>query len=99
MTGKEFTKAVTVEANKVLKETGKSVTEGVVGEVIKAEVTVASNALKNNDTIQISGFGTFKVSKRDARTGRNPQTGEAIQIAAKRVPKFSAAKALKDILA
>jgi nucleoid DNA-binding protein len=56
------------------------------------------DALKKKDTVQISGFGTFKASKRAARQGRNPQTGETITIAAKVAPKFTAAKALKDAL-
>jgi DNA-binding protein HU-beta len=55
-------------------------------------------ALKNGDSVQVLGFGTFKVQKTKARQGRNPQTGEAIQIAAKNVPKFVAGSALKDAL-
>jgi nucleoid DNA-binding protein len=54
------------------------------------------NTLKKNGQVTIAGFGTFKVAKRKARTGRNPQTGAEITIAAKSVPKFSAGKALKD---
>ncbi|MGD8330829.1 MAG: HU family DNA-binding protein [Acidobacteriota bacterium] len=53
-------------------------------------------SLKKNGKVTLVGFGTFSVSHRKARTGRNPQTGATIQIAAKRVPKFSAGKALKD---
>ncbi len=53
-------------------------------------------ALKKNENVQVVGFGSFKVSKRDARKGRNPQTGEEIQIAARMVPKFVPGKALKD---
>ena len=53
-------------------------------------------ALKKKDTVTLVGFGTFKVDKRKARKGRNPQTGEVIKIKAKKVPKFSAGKALKD---
>ena len=53
-------------------------------------------ALKEGDSVQILGFGSFKVSKREARKGRNPQTGAEIQIAARNVPKFVAGKALKD---
>lgn len=53
-------------------------------------------ALKKNEAVQVVGFGSFKVSKRDARKGRNPQTGEEIQIAARMVPKFVPGKALKD---
>jgi DNA-binding protein HU-beta len=56
-------------------------------------------ALKNGDKVNISGFGTFSVSERKARTGRNPKTGEAIQIAASRAPKFKAGKILKESLA
>ena len=53
-------------------------------------------ALKKKDTVTLVGFGTFKVQKRKARKGRNPQTGEVIKIKAKRVPKFMPGKALKD---
>lgn len=55
-----------------------------------------AKALKKNDTVSLVGFGTFKVNKRKARKGRNPQTGEEINIKAKKVPKFVAGKALKD---
>ena len=55
-----------------------------------------TKALKREDTVTLVGFGTFKVVKRKARTGRNPQTGEAIKIKAKNVPKFVAGKSLKD---
>jgi len=54
-----------------------------------------TRALKK-DTVTLVGFGTFKVDKRKARKGRNPQTGETIKIKAKKVPKFIAGKALKD---
>ena len=53
-------------------------------------------ALGNSETIQLIGFGTFKVNKRKAREGRNPQTGETMQIAEKMVPKFVPGKAMKD---
>jgi DNA-binding protein HU-beta len=55
-----------------------------------------TKALKKKDTVTLVGFGTFKVDKRKARKGRNPQTGEEIKIKAKKVPKFVAGKALKD---
>ena len=55
-------------------------------------------ALKNGDKVNISGFGTFSVSERKARTGRNPKTGESIQIASSRAAKFKAGKTLKDSL-
>ena len=55
-----------------------------------------TKALKKKDTVTLIGFGTFKVNKRKARKGRNPQTGEVIKIKARKVPKFVAGKALKD---
>ncbi len=55
-----------------------------------------AKALKKKQTVTLVGFGTFKVDKRKARKGRNPQTGEEIKIKAKKVPKFVAGKALKD---
>lgn len=62
-------------------------------------LSTITKALKKNDSVTLVGFGTFKVSKRTARTGRNPQTGEAIKIKAKKVPKFIAGKGLKDSVA
>ncbi len=56
-------------------------------------------ALKNGDKVQLIGFGNFEVRERAARTGRNPQTGEEIQIAAGKVPAFKPGKALKDAVA
>lgn len=53
-------------------------------------------ALKNGDNVSLIGFGTFSVKERAARTGRNPQTGEAIEIKASKTPSFKAGKALKD---
>ncbi|MCQ2497853.1 MAG: HU family DNA-binding protein [Lachnospiraceae bacterium] len=55
-------------------------------------------ALKKGDKVQLVGFGTFEVSERAARTGRNPQTGAEMKIAASKAPKFKAGKALKDAL-
>ncbi len=55
-----------------------------------------TKALKKKDMVTLVGFGTFKVGKRKARIGRNPQTGAAIKIAAKKVPRFVAGKGLKD---
>ncbi|MEY6433315.1 HU family DNA-binding protein [Thioalkalicoccus limnaeus] len=55
-----------------------------------------AEGLKNGETVSLIGFGTFTVRERAARTGRNPQTGEAIKIAASKTPTFKAGKALKD---
>ena len=59
-------------------------------------VDAITDALKAGDQASLVGFGTFSVKERAARTGRNPQTGEAIQIKASKVPSFKAGKALKD---
>ena len=59
-------------------------------------LTSITKALKKKDAVTLVGFGTFKVEKRKARKGRNPQTGEEIQIKAKKVPKFVPGKALKE---
>jgi nucleoid DNA-binding protein len=58
-----------------------------------------TKTLKKKGDVTVVGFGTFKVSKRKARIGRNPRTGEEIKIKAKNVPKFSAGKALRDSVA
>ena len=65
-------------------------------EAVDCVFSTITKALKKKDTVTLVGFGTFKVDKRKARTGRNPQTGEEIKIKAKKVPKFVAGKALKD---
>ena len=63
---------------------------------LKAFVDVVTEQLKNEEKVQLLGFGTFEVSKRAAREGRNPQTGDTMSIAACKAPKFKAGKALKD---
>ncbi|MDR9756485.1 MAG: HU family DNA-binding protein [Thermacetogeniaceae bacterium] len=63
---------------------------------VNAVFASIEEALAKGDKVQLVGFGTFEVRERAARTGRNPQTGEEIQIAASRVPAFRAGKALKD---
>ena len=65
-------------------------------EAVECVFETIKKALKKEEAVQIVGFGSFKVSKRDARKGRNPQTGEEIQIPARTVPKFAPGKALKD---
>ena len=65
---------------------------------IDALVGAVKSSLKKGDDVTLVGFGTFYASARAARTGRNPRTGEALQIAASRVPKFRAGKALKDAI-
>jgi len=69
--------------------------EDIINEVFNG----ITAALKNGDKVNISGFGTFSVSQRKARTGRNPKTGETIQIPSSRAAKFKAGKGLKESLA
>ena len=65
---------------------------------LKAFIDTVEAQLKKGDKIQLVGFGTFEVTKRAARTGKNPQTGEAIKIPASKARKFKAGKALKDLV-
>ena len=65
---------------------------------VKAFTDVVAEELKKGEKIQLVGFGTFEVSERAAREGRNPQTGETMTIAACKAPKFKAGKALKDAI-
>lgn len=66
--------------------------------VLKAFVDVVTEEMKKGEKVQLVGFGTFEVSERAAREGRNPQTGETMTIAASKAPKFKAGKALKDMV-
>jgi DNA-binding protein HU-beta len=59
-------------------------------------IDAITKAVKNNDSVSIVGFGTFLLRERAARTGRNPKTGKAIEIAASKAPAFKAGKAFKD---
>ena len=65
---------------------------------LKAFVDVVTEELKKGEKIQLVGFGTFEVSERAERTGRNPQSGEEMVIPASKAPKFKAGKALKDMI-
>ncbi len=62
----------------------------------KAFIETVTEALKEGEKVQLVGFGTFDIGERAAREGRNPQTGESIQIAASKSPRFKAGKAFKD---
>ncbi len=65
---------------------------------LKAFIDVVTDELVKGEKVQLVGFGTFEVSERPAREGRNPQTGETMEIKASKAPKFKAGKALKDII-
>lgn len=65
-------------------------------EVVKATLTAIETALQNGEKVKIPGFGTFEIRSRSARVGKNPQTGEKVEIPASKAPVFKAGKALKD---
>ncbi len=71
-------------------------TKEQAAEAVDATFSCIEDALKQEDTVRIVGFGNFQVAKRKASTGRNPRTGEEVKIPASNVPKFRAGKALKD---
>ncbi|OKP04390.1 DNA-binding protein HU [Xenorhabdus eapokensis] len=73
-----------------------NISKAAAGRVVDAFISSVSGALKNGDDVALVGFGTFTVRERAARTGRNPQTGKEIKIAAAKVPAFRAGKGLKD---
>jgi DNA-binding protein HU-beta len=87
-----MTKSEIVE--QIAKQTG--LTKADSERALVAFTDTVEKALKKGDEVSLVGFGTFGVSKRKARMGRNPQTGAAIKIAAAKLPKFRAGKGLKD---
>ena len=80
----------------IAKETG--LTKKEADRVLKAFTDTVTNELKKGEKVQMVGFGTFEVSEREARVGRNPRTGKQMEIKASKAPKFKAGKALKDAL-
>ena len=74
------------------------VSKSAAERAVDALVSAIKTSLKKGDMVTLVGFGTFYVGKRKARAGRNPRTGEALSIAAAKIPKFRAGKALKDAI-
>jgi DNA-binding protein HU-beta len=74
------------------------ISKSAATKAVEAVIDGITSSLKDGDQVTLVGFGTFSVSERAARTGRNPQTGETINIRASKSPKFKAGKALKDAL-
>ncbi|MDD3046210.1 MAG: HU family DNA-binding protein [Candidatus Pacebacteria bacterium] len=89
-------KAISKDAlsDAIVKKT--AVSKRVATDALNAIIDEITTTLAKGGQVTITGFGTFKVSKRAARTGRNPKTGEALKIPAMKVPKFKAGKSLKD---
>lgn len=71
-------------------------TKADAANAVDAVLEAVTDAMKQGDQVTLVGFGTFLVRKREARTGRNPRTGEPLEIKASNVPSFKAGKALKD---
>ena len=72
------------------------ISKAAAGRAVDAVFDGIAGSLKGGDSVTLVGFGTFSISDRAARSGRNPRTGETIQIKASKMPKFKAGKALKD---
>ena len=72
------------------------ISKAAAGKAVDAAVEAITKAVKKGDKVALIGFGTFSLSKRKARTGRNPQTGATLKIPARKAPKFTAGKAFKD---
>jgi DNA-binding protein HU-beta len=72
------------------------ISKSAAGRALDGLTDAIAVALRDGDSVSVIGFGTFSVKQRAARVGRNPQTGEAIEIAASKTPSFKAGKALKD---
>jgi DNA-binding protein HU-beta len=89
-----MTKAELVE--KVAKDAG--ISKAAAGKALDSFIDGVVKSVKKGNKVALVGFGTFSVSKRKARTGRNPQTGEPIKIPARKLPKFSAGKTFKDAM-
>ncbi|MEO1433976.1 MAG: HU family DNA-binding protein [Bacteroidota bacterium] len=80
--------------NKIAEDAG--ISKAQATDALNATIAAITDALKDGNKVTLVGFGTYSISRRDARTGRNPQTGAPIQIAAKNVVKFKAGKELSD---
>ena len=72
------------------------ITKAAADKALKSFIEAVTKTVKKGNKLTLVGFGTFSISKRKARTGRNPQTGATIKIAARKVPKFKAGQAFKD---
>ena len=75
---------------------GADISKAAASRAVDSALDAMTGALKKGDQVNLVGFGTFSVRERSARTGRNPRTGETINISAAKVPGFKAGKALKD---
>ena len=97
-------KIITIEGDDIVNKSqlidkiaaGADISKASAGRALDSFIDAVTEALKEGDSVALVGFGTYSVRERAARTGRNPQTGETIQIAAAKIPAFKPGKALKD---
>lgn len=95
---------ITIEGDEILNKSqliekiasGADISKASAGRALDSFIEAVSGALQEEDQVALVGFGTFSVRERAARTGRNPQSGETIEIAAAKIPAFKPGKALKD---
>lgn len=78
--------------------TSSGLTKSDVSKALDGIIETISGAVQRGDKVSLTGFGTFEMRERAARTGRNPQTGEALEVAASKAPAFKPAKAFKDMV-
>jgi DNA-binding protein HU-beta len=95
-----FSKALCMNKTELIEHIAKQadISKAAAGRALEATIGAVRTTLKKGGTVALVGFGTFAVTKRAARTGRNPRTGAAIKIKSAKVPKFRPGKALKDAL-
>jgi DNA-binding protein HU-beta len=97
-------KIITIEGDDIVNKSqlidkiaaGADISKASAGRALDSFIDAVTEALKEGDSVALVGFGTYSVRERAARTGRNPQTGATIQIAAAKIPAFKPGKALKD---
>lgn len=95
---------ITIEGDEILNKSqliekiasGADISKASAGRALDSFIDAVSGALQEDDQVALVGFGTFSVRERAARTGRNPQSGETIEIAAAKIPAFKPGKALKE---
>ena len=98
--GRFFFDEVSVNKTELIEHIAKhaDLSKAAAGRALEATIAAVRTTLKKGGTVSLVGFGTFGVTKRAARTGRNPRTGATIKIKSAKVPKFRPGKALKDAL-
>jgi len=94
----QYRKGTSVNKSELIEAIAKhaDLSKASAGRALEGALSAIKSSLKKKQSVSLVGFGTFKVSHRAARTGRNPRTGKAIKIKAAKVPKFRPGKALKD---